>query len=71
MNTIDKKCAECNETKGLKRGWTLCWYCSERCEKIGVAACHASMPGGLVPNHPLWMPDHIRREIEDRWRDKH
>jgi len=61
-----KKCIECGKTNNLKRGWTNAWYCSERCEKRGVAALHNSMPGGPSPS-PGWIFIHTRREITGRW----
>ena len=62
------KCTECGRTENLKRGWTNAWYCSESCERSGVAALHNSMPGGPSPR-PGWMPHHISIEISDRWED--
>ena len=62
-----KKCARCEETKGLKRGWTNEWFCSEICERITVSNLHGSMPGaGKVPRHN-WVPSHISKELENRW----
>ena len=63
------ECRQCGKTGvRLKRGWTMALYCSEHCELSGVAAVHDSMPGGPSP-YALWVPDHIRREIRDRWED--
>lgn len=65
---MDKKCAVCGETKGLKRGWTNCWYCSEECEVKHVSGVHATMPGGGLP-YKNWVPHHIAKEISSRWED--
>lgn len=58
-----KHCIECGKKGGLKRGWTMAMYCSERCEKAGVSALHSTMPGCGSP----WMPEYIKREIAARW----
>lgn len=62
----DDNCRVCKNEKGLKRGWTNCLYCSERCELSHVSAVHASMPGGQLPR-PNWVPYHVGIEITQRW----
>lgn len=57
-------CVECGN-RGLKRGWTMAWYCSEQCERKGVEACHRSMPGG--GGNCVQTPWHTIREIRQRW----
>lgn len=67
---MSNKCAVCGETRGLKRGWTNSFYCSERHERSHVSDLHGSMPGaGKVPSHN-WVPDHIGKEIRRRWEER-
>lgn len=69
MSEENRKCRVCGETKGLKRGWTNCWYCSEGHERSHVSDLHGSMPGaGPVPR-VNWVPQHIGREISERWKN--
>lgn len=60
------KCIQCGNTRDLRRGWTMAMYCSKRCEVEGVSGVHGSMPGCGKP----WLPLHIEREIDERWKDK-
>jgi hypothetical protein len=61
------ECRQCGKIGyGMKRGWTMAMYCSKRCEINGVEELHASMPGCSG----RWMPDHTRREIDQRWEDE-
>jgi len=65
---MSDKCTECGSIENLKHGWTNALYCSERCERLGVASLHAGMPGGPSP-YEGWVPSHISREIIERWKE--
>ena len=64
-----EKCAVCGKTEGLKRGWTNSLYCSKVCERGHVSDLHGSMPGAGPAPRPGWVPYHIAREIDLRWKE--